>query len=89
MAGRADAIKGLLRKDNPYTTGSDEAQYWEYGWIEENFVEEIEEHRAVMQWTGEQLFIISEKLKRNDPADDITNDINTIAGKLAEKLQGL
>lgn len=94
MEGRVAATEGKKRSDNPYKDLN--AQYWEYGWIEENFVTEIEEHRAIMDWTGTQLFAVAEYLVKLEKEgritplikDEITGVIETVCGKLAEKLNG-
>ena len=95
MQGRKAADEGLTRDQNPYTDEV-EKQYWEYGWIEENFMEELEEHRAVMQYAGDALFIFCEELDKmveqgtvsSRASDQMKGSLSTIMKSLAEKLQG-
>lgn len=95
MEGRQAASLGNPRASNPCTDDV-EKQYWEYGWIEENFMNELEEHRAVMQYAGEHLFIFCDELQEyveqgkitQKVKDEIVNNLHTIMKNLAEKLQG-
>lgn len=95
QSGRQAAIEGKNLKDNPFTEEL-ERQYWEYGWIEENFVDDINEHRAVMDYAGVELFQLAEKIDEMVRAGFLTvqggkslkASLNTITGKLADKLSG-
>jgi ribosome modulation factor len=95
MEGRQAVLDGKKRTDNPYRDPT-EKQYWEYGWIEESFVSEIEEHRAIMDWTGVQLYSVAQYLQKLESEgritplirSEITDVIETVCGKLAEKLEG-
>jgi hypothetical protein len=95
MEGREAARRGILLKDNPR---QDEIhrQYWEYGWIEENFLNEIDEHRAIMDYVGTHLFMLSEEIVEMQKKGDVTKSsgdhiiasLSTVASKLADKLRG-
>lgn len=95
QAGRHAAAEGKKLEDNPYTDEL-ERQYWEYGWIEENFIEDINEHRAVMDYAGVELFQMAEKIDDLVSAGHLTvkggnslkSSLNTISGKIADKLRG-
>lgn len=94
-SGRVAATQGKKRSDNPHSDPV-EKQYWEYGWIEENFMNEIEEHRAVMEYAGEHLFLFSQEVEEWTKAGEITPEIRdrivssmaSIAQNLADKLRG-
>lgn len=94
-AGRVAAQAGVRLEENPYTDDI-ERQYWEYGWIEESFLEEINEHRAIMDYAGVQVFQIVEKINDLVSCGQLTKrggdiliaSLSTVAGKLADKLRG-
>ena len=95
MEGRDAARKADMMEKNPYTDPI-EKQYWEYGWIEENFLEEIDEHRAIMDYAGEHIFQLTEQIVEgvnsgmiaSKTGDELIASLSTVAGKLANKLQG-
>lgn len=94
--GRNSAIEGKRRDQNPFEKGTPEASFWEYGWIENSFMEEIEEHRAVLEWIGQQLFLFNDEMKKfvsEYPIDTAEHVVRcqerifeTIATKIAERL---
>jgi ribosome modulation factor len=92
VEGREAARSGKLLKDNPYTE-TIQRQYWEYGWIEENFISEIDEHRAVMDYVGVHIFQLCQDIEKMEKEGNLSGEkiiasLSTVTTKLAEKLRG-
>lgn len=97
--GREAARLSVTLDKNPYAHGESkdiEKQYWEYGWIEENFIEEIDEGRALMDYAGVHIFQLIEKINEKvyegmiakKTGDELVASLSTVAGKLSSKLRG-